>query len=96
MSAGIVKWVSSGQKIGHIIGCPPRLICRQPPASVASFVAHQTPDACAGLQLGMLVRDLQHDRFDGRAGETVLRVLRVPTRQVHGGPVFDRAVDLPE
>jgi hypothetical protein len=35
--------VSSGQKIGHIMGWPARLICRQPPESVASFVAHQTP-----------------------------------------------------
>ena len=48
--AGLEKSVSSGQKIGHIIGCPKRLICRQPPASVASFVAHQTPDAGAGAQ----------------------------------------------
>src|SRR5579862_9168947 len=36
--AGAEKSVSSGQKIGHIIGCPNRLICRQPPASVASLV----------------------------------------------------------
>src|SRR5215813_13944289 len=41
--AGLEKSVSSGQKIGHIIGWPKRLICRQPPASVASFVAHHTP-----------------------------------------------------
>jgi hypothetical protein len=32
---GSVKSVSFGQKMGHIIGCPARLICRQPPASVA-------------------------------------------------------------
>ena len=41
--AGLEKPVSFGQKIGHIIGCPARLICRQPPASVASLVAHHTP-----------------------------------------------------
>src|SRR5215469_13155410 len=40
--AGFEKSVSLGQKIGHIIGCPARLICRQPPASVASLVADQT------------------------------------------------------
>jgi hypothetical protein len=44
--------VSSGQKIGHIMGCPARLICRQPPASVASFVANQTPILVPGRRLG--------------------------------------------
>ena len=44
--------MSSAQKIGHIMGCPPRLICRQPPASVASFVAHQTPMRAPGLSWG--------------------------------------------
>src|SRR5580693_7212419 len=41
--AGLENWVSSGQKIGHIMGWPARLICRQPPASVASLVVHQVP-----------------------------------------------------
>jgi hypothetical protein len=44
--------VSSGQKIGHIMGCPPRLICRQPPESVASFVVHQTPMRVPGRSCG--------------------------------------------
>ena len=35
---GSEKSVSFGQKIGHIIGCPARLICRQPPASVTGLV----------------------------------------------------------
>ena len=73
-----VKWVSSGRKIGHIMGCPPRLICRQPPASVASLVAHLDAGTGAGPELGMLVGDLQHDRFDHLAGEAVLRVFRAP------------------
>ena len=50
--AGLSNLVSSGQKIGHIIGCPARLICRQPPASVASFVAHQTPTWAPGRRFG--------------------------------------------
>ena len=50
--AGLVKSVSSGQKIGHIIGCPPRLICRQPPASVASLVVHHTPMRAPGRSCG--------------------------------------------
>jgi hypothetical protein len=41
--AGLPKSVSVGQKIGHLIGCPARLICRQPPASVAAFVAAHSP-----------------------------------------------------
>jgi hypothetical protein len=41
--AGSEKSVSFGQQIGHIIGWPARLICRQPPASVASFMAAHTP-----------------------------------------------------
>ena len=49
---GSVNWVSSGQKIGHIIGCPARLICRQPPASVASLVAHHTPVRAPGRNCG--------------------------------------------
>jgi hypothetical protein len=32
-----------GQKIGHIIGCPARLICRQSPASVASYTLVRAP-----------------------------------------------------
>jgi len=44
--------VSSGQKIGHIMGCPARLICRQPPASVASLVAHQTAMRVPGRSCG--------------------------------------------
>ena len=52
VSAGLEKSMSSGQKIGHIMGCPPRLICRKPPASVASFVAHQTPMRAPGLNWG--------------------------------------------
>src|SRR5258705_3691645 len=50
--AGLVKSVSSGQNIGHIIGCPKRLIDRQPPASVASFVVHQTPTRAPGRSIG--------------------------------------------
>ena len=50
--AGLEKSVSPGQKIGHIIGCPARLICRQPPASVASLVAHQTPVRAPGRSRG--------------------------------------------
>jgi hypothetical protein len=46
--AGLVNRVSSGQKIGHIIGWPARLICCQPPASVASLVVHQTPVRAPG------------------------------------------------
>src|ERR1700719_2076549 len=50
--AGLLKCTSSGQKIGHIMGYPPRLICRQPPASVASLVAHHTPVRAPGLSWG--------------------------------------------
>ena len=50
--AGSEKSVSLGQKIGHIIGCPARLICRQPPASVASLVAHHTPVRAPGRSCG--------------------------------------------
>ena len=52
MLAGLVKSVSFGQKIGHIIGCPARLICRQPPASVASLVAAHTPVRAPGRSCG--------------------------------------------
>ena len=50
--AGLEKSVSVGQKIGHIIGCPARLICRQRPASVASLVAHHTPALAPGWSWG--------------------------------------------
>src|SRR5262249_60236451 len=50
--AGSEKSVSPGQKIGHIIGCPARLICRQPPASVAGLVAHHTPVRAPGCSCG--------------------------------------------
>ena len=50
--AGSEKSVSFGQKIGHIIGCPARLICRQPPASVASLVAAHTPVRAPGRSCG--------------------------------------------
>jgi hypothetical protein len=50
--AGSEKSVSLGQKIGHIMGCPKRLICRQPPASVASLVAHHTPVRAPGRSCG--------------------------------------------
>ena len=52
MLAGLSNRVSSGQKIGHIIGCPARLTWRQPPASVASFVAAQTPVRAPGRSCG--------------------------------------------
>ena len=44
--------MSPGQKIGHIIGCPARLTWRQPPASVASLVAHHTPVRAPGRSRG--------------------------------------------
>src|ERR1700743_501894 len=50
--AELEKSVSSGQKIGHIIGWPARLTCRQPPASVASLVAHHTPPRAPGRSCG--------------------------------------------
>src|ERR1700729_489931 len=50
--AGLVKSVSAGQKMGHIMGCPARLICRQPPASVASFVVHHVPVLAPGSSCG--------------------------------------------
>jgi hypothetical protein len=46
------KSVSFGQKMGHIIGWPARLTCRQPPASVASLVAHHTPARAPGRSCG--------------------------------------------
>ena len=52
MLAGLEKSVSFGQKIGHIIGWPARLICRQPPASVASLVAAHTPVRAPGRSSG--------------------------------------------
>ena len=91
--AGSEKSVSVGQKIGHIIGCPARLICRQPPASVASLVAHHTPVPGAGPQLRVGVGDLQHDRVDDGAGEAVLRAIRPPPGQVRCGPAGHRPVD---
>jgi len=50
--AGSVKSVRQGQKTGHIIGWPARLICRQPPASVAGVVAHHTPMRTPGSRIG--------------------------------------------
>ena len=51
---GWEKSVSPGQKIGHIMGLPPRFIWRRPPASVASLVAHHTPVRAPGFSCGWL------------------------------------------
>ena len=69
-----------------------------PPAARVGGKLGCAPDAnvSAGLELGMLMRDLEHDRFDHRAGKAVLRVLGLPGRQVDRGPVFYGPVDLPE
>jgi hypothetical protein len=51
-----------------------------PPAARVGGQFGGAPDADAGTgpQLRMLVGDLEHDRLDGRVGEAVPRLLRVP------------------
>jgi hypothetical protein len=96
VSAGLVNSTSSGQKIGHIMGCPPRLICRQPSASVASLVAHHTPMRALGLSWGCWWET--SSTIDSTVVSTKLFFASSgrQSREVHRGPVFDRTVDYRE
>ena len=91
--AGSEKSVSSGQKIGHIIGCPARLICRQPPASVASFVAHQTPMRAPGRSCGCSWETSSTIVSTVVPAKLFCALARPPRRQVRRRPVLHRAVD---
>ena len=85
--------MSLGQKIGHIMGCPKRLICRQPPASVASLVAHHTPVRAPGRSCGCWWETSRTMESTWVLAKLFCRVLRPPRRQVRRGPVCHRPVD---
>ena len=75
------------------MGCPARLICRQPPASVASFVVHHVPVLAPGRSCGCWWETSRTMELTWVFGEAVLRVVRPPSRQVHRGAVLYRPVD---